>query len=57
VLDIYWLLPKLNYKACGEATCMAFVFGLLLGGRDLAECPHLTTPDYAEGGRLAELMG
>jgi ArsR family metal-binding transcriptional regulator len=47
VLDIYWLLPKLNYKACGEATCMAFTFGLLLGGRDLADCPHLTVPDYA----------
>ncbi|MGA9350795.1 MAG: (Fe-S)-binding protein [Anaerolineae bacterium] len=57
-LDVYWLLPKLNCKACSEATCMAFGFGLLLGGRELAECPHLTAPDYAEGGRrLAELMG
>ena len=57
-LDVYWLLPKLNCKACGEVTCMAFAFGLLLGGRELTECSHLTTPDYAEGGRrLAELMG
>ena len=57
-LDVYRLLPKLNCKACGEATCMAFAFGLLLGGRELAECPHLTAPDYAESGRrLAELMG
>lgn len=57
-LDVYWLLPKLNCKACGEATCMAFAFGLLLGGHELAECPHLTAPDYVEGGqRLAELIG
>lgn len=57
-LDVYRLLPKLNCKACGEATCMAFAFGLLLGGRELTECSHLTAPDYAEGGRrLAELMG
>ena len=57
-LDVYQLLPKLNCKACGEATCMAFAFGLLLGGHELGECPHLTAPDYAEGGRrLAELIG
>ena len=57
-LDVYWLLPKLNCKACAEATCMAFAFGLLLGGRELVECLHLTAPDYAESGRrLAELMG
>ncbi len=56
-LDAYWLLPKLNCKVCGEATCMAFAFGLLLGEHELAECPHLTAPDYAEGGRrLAELL-
>ena len=57
-LDVYQLLPRLNCKACGEATCMAFAFELLLGGHELAECPHLTAPDYAEGGRrLAELIG
>jgi len=57
-LDVYVLLPKLNCHDCGEATCMAFGFELLLGGRHLAECPHLQEPEYADGGRrLAELLG
>lgn len=57
-LDAYWLLPKLNCKECGEATCMAFGVGLLLGSRQLAECPHLQEDAFAEGGRrLAELLG
>jgi ArsR family metal-binding transcriptional regulator len=56
-LDVYPLLPRLNCKACGEATCMAFAFELLLGGRHLSECPHLQEPEYAVGGRrLAELL-
>lgn len=56
-LDAYWLLPKLNCKACGEATCMAFAFGLLLGGHQLSECPRLQDDAFAEGGRrLAELL-
>jgi ArsR family metal-binding transcriptional regulator len=57
-LDAYWLLPKLNCKACGEATCMAFGVGLLLGGRRVSECPHLQEDGFVEGGRrLAELLG
>jgi len=57
-LDVYWLLPKLNCKACGEAACMAFAFGLLLGSRHLSECPHLQEGAFAEGGRRpAELFG
>jgi len=57
-LDAYQLLPRLNCHACGEATCMAFGFELLLGERQLAECPHLQEPEYADGGRrLAELLG
>lgn len=28
-LDVYELLPRTNCRACGEATCMAFAFGLL----------------------------
>lgn len=31
-LDVYRLLPQLNCKACGEATRMAFAFGLLFEG-------------------------
>lgn len=57
-LDIYKLLPRLNCKACGERTCMAFAVGLLLGQRRVSDCPLLQEPEYAENGkRLAELMG
>ena len=40
-LDIYELLPKTNCKQCGEATCMAFAFGLIQQNRTLTECPTL----------------
>ncbi|MGQ9554677.1 MAG: (Fe-S)-binding protein [Anaerolineae bacterium] len=57
-LDTYLLLPRLNCRRCGEATCMAFAFGLLLGERRLDECPQLREGTYAERGRrLAELLG
>lgn len=56
-LDIYRLLPKINCKACGQATCAAFAVGLLFEERRLEECPRLLEPEYAEGGRrLAELL-
>jgi ArsR family metal-binding transcriptional regulator len=56
-LDVYRLLPGLNCKACGEATCMAFAFGLLMDKRQLSECPRLQEAEYSEGGRrLAELL-
>jgi len=57
-LDVYRQLPKSNCKACGEATCMALAFGLLLGNRELSACPHLEQEDLVESGRrLAELLG
>jgi ArsR family metal-binding transcriptional regulator len=57
-LDVYLLLPRLNCKECGEATCMAFAFELLLGGRSLSECTHWEDPEHQEGGRrLAGLLG
>lgn len=57
-LDVYRLLPKLNCQACGEATCMAFAFGLLMGGHHLPECPRLQEVAFVEGGlRLEELLG
>ena len=40
-LDVYELLPRSNCRACGEATCMAFVFGLLEARRRPDECPPL----------------
>ena len=57
-LDVYRLLPKLNCKKCGEATCMAFGVGLMLGSRQTSECSYLREDAFAEGGcRLAELLG
>ena len=57
-LDVYMLLPKRLYcRRCGEASCMAFAFGLLWGEHQLDECPPLATPEYVEGKRrLAELL-
>ena len=56
-MDAYLLLPRLNCHECGEATCMAFAFGLLLGTHRTGECPRLALPEYAEGGmRLALLL-
>lgn len=56
-LDVYGLLPRLNCRACGEATCMAFAFSLLLGFKELKACPRLDEAPYSEGKRrLVELF-
>lgn len=56
-LDVYLLLPRLNCRACGEPTCMAFAFQLLWGERTLDQCPPLDTEGFRESGkRLAELL-
>ncbi len=44
-LDIWALLPQTNCKACGEATCMAFAFGLVQDRHAITEC---TVLDNAE---------
>ncbi len=54
-LDVWVLLPQTNCKQCGEATCMAFAFALLLQKRPLADCPILTT-EPAFAGRRAQLQ-
>lgn len=40
-LDVYALLPQTNCKQCGEATCMAFAFGLLQHKHEVIECVPL----------------
>jgi ArsR family metal-binding transcriptional regulator len=45
--DVYELLPQTNCRARGEATCMAFVFGLLEARRRPSECPTLAAPACA----------
>lgn len=48
-LDIYALLPQTNCKQCGEATCMAFAFGLIQQNRAITECPALAQdPAFAD---------
>jgi ArsR family metal-binding transcriptional regulator len=42
-MAIYQLLPRTNCRECGEATCMAFAFGLSQGNHTMVECPGLTT--------------
>lgn len=54
-LDVWTLLPQSNCKRCGEATCMAFAFGLLMRKRTVEECPALVgDPAFAD--RRAQLM-
>ncbi len=54
-LDVYELLPRTNCRACGEATCMAFAFGLLQGRHRPESCPPLREPDAAA--QLLALQG
>jgi len=57
-LDLYSLLPRTNCGGCGEATCMAFAFGLLQGERALGQCAPLDQPEHqARKERLASLLG
>ena len=44
-LDVWTLLPQTNCGQCGEATCMAFAFGLLQHKRAVVECPPLCADD------------
>ncbi len=46
-LDVYELLPRTNCGACGEATCMAFAFGLLEARHGPRECTGLAAPQAA----------
>ena len=51
------LLPRTNCRECGEATCMAFAFGLLESRHWPAECPSLADPAYAtQRLTLAEML-
>lgn len=40
-IEIYKNLPKLNCKACGEMTCMAFASKLLSGEKSIKACRPL----------------
>jgi ArsR family metal-binding transcriptional regulator len=56
-LDIWTLLPQTNCQQCGEATCMAFAFNLLLQKRELVECIPLRADEaFAERRLTLEAM-
>jgi ArsR family metal-binding transcriptional regulator len=58
LLELYRLLPQINCKACGEATCMAFAGRLWKGTATPSECPPLYSPEYSNlRGPLVELCG
>jgi ArsR family metal-binding transcriptional regulator len=40
-LDVWEFLPQTNCRRCGELTCMAFAFSLLLQRRTIGECETL----------------
>ena len=44
-MRIHCLLPKTNCGDCGEATCMAFTFKIIVGERTLKHCLPLKDPD------------
>jgi ArsR family metal-binding transcriptional regulator len=52
-LEAWALLPHSNCKECGEATCMAFAFGLIQDRHELAECTVLTKVEAMHDRRLA----
>ena len=54
LLDIWTLLPQINCKQCGEATCMAFAAALLQQKRSPTECLPLVD-DLSFGERRATL--
>ena len=48
-LDVWTLLPQTNCRRCGEATCMAFAFALLLNKQAPAgRLPLTDDPSFAE---------
>lgn len=58
VLELYKLLPQINCKACGDATCMAFAARLWNGTAAPSKCPPLYSREYSGlRGPLVELCG
>ncbi len=58
VLELYKLLPQINCKVCGEATCMAFAGRLWNGTAAPSECPPLYSREYSNlRAPLVELCG
>jgi ArsR family metal-binding transcriptional regulator len=52
-MAIFKLLPQTNCKQCGEPTCYTFAIKLAASQKQLADCPPLAEPIYAD--KLAAL--
>lgn len=48
VLTVYKLLPGINCKKCGFATCMVFASKLLKKEAKIEDCPPLLEPKYKD---------
>jgi len=44
-MRIYQKLPKTNCKECGESSCHNFAVKLLIGEKNLHQCPYLNTTE------------
>ncbi|GAB4505764.1 MAG: (Fe-S)-binding protein [Anaerolineales bacterium] len=56
-LDIWELLPRINCRQCGEATCLAFAVALIQHKRAITECPPLQSdPSFTERKATLEAM-
>ena len=53
-MAVYKLLPQTNCKQCGEPTCYTFALKLAASQKQLAGCPALLEPQFAE--QLAALQ-
>ncbi|MCL5997481.1 MAG: tRNA CCA-pyrophosphorylase, partial [Chloroflexi bacterium] len=53
LLDVWSLLPQINCKRCGEATCMAFAAALLQHRRTLVDCLPLRDDTSLSGQRAS----
>ncbi|MDR7545570.1 MAG: (Fe-S)-binding protein [Armatimonadota bacterium] len=47
-LDLYKLLPGLNCRECGEATCLAFALKVVAQAAEIAACRPLFSGQYEE---------
>ena len=53
-LAVYKLLPQTNCRQCGDPTCYTFALRLAASQKNVADCPALFEPQYAE--KLAALQ-
>ncbi len=53
-MAVYKLLPQTNCQQCGQPTCFTFALKLVASQVQLADCPPLSEPTYAD--RLAALQ-